>query len=151
MSLLDLLHDRCRPSCHYHTERKNKNHAWTLLQGPSAAVSGRVQPGDVPPSHTTGLVSREAHCTSARGPEAGAEGLRAGTHFGGVVVSPGGLCRLTGVCSADPLPLLPEADSAPLHGRGTMWWEVGKCRCSGVKGDIRSAPLEDTIPSGHQK
>lgn len=68
----------------------------------------------------TGLVTREAHCTSARGSEAGAEGLRAGTHFGGVVVSPGGLCRLTGVCSADPLPLLPEADSAPLHGRGTM-------------------------------
>lgn len=44
--MLDLLHDRCRPSCHYHTERKNKNHAWTLLQGPAAAVSGRVQPGD---------------------------------------------------------------------------------------------------------
>lgn len=31
----------------------------------------------------TGLVTREAHCTSARGSEAGAEGLRAGTHFGG--------------------------------------------------------------------
>ena len=99
-----------------------------------------------------GLVAREAHCSSARGSEAGAEGPRAGTGWGwSWWWAQGGCAGLLELCNAHLHPSLPEADSAPLNGKGTMWWEIGKCHCSGIKGDITSGPAEDTIPFGHQK
>lgn len=119
VSMLGLLHDRCRPSCHYHTERKKKNHAWTLLQGPSAAVSGHVQPGDgsLPGQwepHWARVWGSSLHqCPRARGWCSGAE---SGNPRRGVVASPGGLWRLTGAVRCR------SAAAAPRGWLGSFAW-----------------------------
>jgi len=114
-----------------------------LVRAPTALGSGNhIAP--VPEGQRLAQKVRERE---PAGTGAGTEGLLRLV----LVVSPGGLCWLAGAVQCTSASTAPKADLASLHGKGTMQWEVGKCHCSGVKGNIRSAPLRDTIPSGHQK
>lgn len=155
VSVLDVLPDISY--CYYHTERKTsclntsprtsssewvRTARWWLPGWPVTAPTGH-------PYTCPCVQGRSSHqCLKVRGWHRGSESWNP---LGGDGGEPRGHCCLAGAgqCTAASAAL--EADSAPLSGKGMMWREIGKCHCAGVKGDIRSVSLKDTIPFGHQK